>query len=63
MRKRFAVVVTLATAVGGCTTTQKAVSGGAVGGVTGLALAGPIGAVAGATAGAATAPMMGLGSD
>ena len=59
----LAVVVALASGVVGCTTTQKAVSGGAVGGVTGLALAGPIGAVAGATAGAVSAPMMSLGSD
>jgi osmotically inducible lipoprotein OsmB len=51
-------IAALTAVVMGCTTTQKAVSGGALGGVAGLAVAGPIGAVAGATAGAVTAPMI-----
>lgn len=59
----LAFALALTAGVVGCTTSQKAVSGGAVGGVAGLAIAGPIGAVAGATAGAVTAPMMGMGSN
>jgi osmotically inducible lipoprotein OsmB len=54
----FVAIAALAAVAMGCTTTQKAVGGGAVGGVAGLAVAGPIGAVAGATAGAVTAPMI-----
>lgn len=55
----LAVVVTLS--LGGCTTTQEAIGGGAAGGVAGFALAGPIGGVAGATAGAVATPMAGWG--
>ncbi len=61
MKLAIVVVVVARPAAGamGCTTTQKAISGGAVGGVAGLVVAGPIGAAAGATAGAVTAPMVG----
>jgi osmotically inducible lipoprotein OsmB len=61
MRTRLILAVLLTLSLGGCTTTQESISGGAVGGVAGLAVAGPIGAVAGATVGAVTTPMAGYG--
>jgi osmotically inducible lipoprotein OsmB len=61
MRTKLVLAVVVTLSLGGCTTTQEAVSGGAVGGVAGLAVAGPIGAVAGATAGAVMTPMPGWG--
>jgi osmotically inducible lipoprotein OsmB len=61
MRTKLVLAVVVAMSLGGCTTTQESIGGGAVGGVAGLAVAGPIGAVAGATAGAVATPMAGWG--
>jgi hypothetical protein len=52
----FIVIVLVATASIGCTTTQKRVSGAAAGGATGALVGGPIGAGVGAVAGAVVTP-------
>ncbi|MET0688570.1 MAG: hypothetical protein ABWX95_04055 [Methyloceanibacter sp.] len=52
----FIVLVVVAAASIGCTTTQKRISGAAVGGATGAAVGGPIGAGVGAVAGAVVTP-------
>jgi hypothetical protein len=55
---KLVAIVALVIALGGYTTMQEAVTGGAAGGVAGFALAGPIGAGVGAAGGAIATPMV-----